>query len=427
MESNVSTGVSTGASTGITQQSGFSAGSGGDFSSVATADTTASSTETSTNAGSASDGGGGSAPPAAATSGADNNTVAQSEKGSFVLRFNERTGRNEVVSTMPQETDDSDFQQESTAPVQRPASSYAGNELLQTMQQVSNQKEQPAQAPTADYSVTELQEAMRIGQVDETRIPLNLRQSYYLAVTGQQPATAGANSVENAEPQTEQQGSAAENQENSAEKAQKFYSRVQEMARERAMKEVGITQDEIDVAEYTDDQNLLNKFSAFQASVENNRAQILRDVDNIQRQQKAAEEDHRQAYQAVATFVEDMRKKDPNFNAIDKLMMTRTQNMPYSEAIKVVPLIEKVTSGNLTTADLPALQEMYNQTRLEFYSKREGVGLAPQVQKPAFVETPGTGGDAPRKTTPLSALGSMSKKQREAAIGQMFGNFFDED
>jgi hypothetical protein len=77
-------------------------------------------------------------------------------------------------------------------------------------------------------------------------------------------------------------------------------------------------------------------------------------------------------------------------------------------------------------ADLPALQEVYNDTRLEFYSKREGVGLAPQAQKPAFVETPGNGGEAPRQTTPLSALGGMTKKQREAAIGQMFGNFFDD-
>ena len=152
----------------------------------------------------------------------------------------------------------------------------------------------------------------------------------------------------------------------------------------------------------------------------------MNDVENIRRVHEAERADHANAYQAVVNFANEMRKKEPNFAAIDKLMTSRVAQMPYEKASKIVPLLQKVANGTLTTADLPALQEMYNETRLEFYSKREGVGLAPQAQKPSFVETPGTGGDVPRQTTPLSALGKMSKKDREAAIGQMFGNFFDE-
>ena len=192
------------------------------------------------------------------------------------------------------------------------------------------------------------------------------------------------------------------------------------------MQEIGITQDELDVAEYSDDQELLDKVAAYKAAIENNRTRIMYDVENIRRAHEAERKDHANAYDAVVAFANDMRKKEPNFEAIDKLMVTRVSQMPYEKASKLVPLLQRVANGTLSTADLPALQEMYNETRLEFYSKREGVGLAPQAQKPAFVESPGTGKEAPRQTTPLSALGKMSKRDREAAIGQMFGNFFDE-
>ena len=387
-----------------------------------TGQTTASASETNTYDSPAPESGGSSVPPATATTGADN-TVAQSEKGSFKLVYNERTGRNEVVSTMPEEPSES-----GQGEVARPTGTYTGNELVQTAQRLT--EAQPIQqSNTAEYTPAELQTAMQLGQVNESRIPVYLRQAYYLAMAGQNTAnagTTGAPSTNNADQSTQTAVPAANQQEDSAEQARQFYQRVQTMAQERAMQEVGITQDEIDVAEYTDDEVILNKFNAYTAAMENNRAQILRDVENINQQQRAAEADHAQAYQTVATFVQEMQQKEPNFKAIDELMITRTQKMPYEEAIKVIPLIEKVRTGNLTTADLPALQEMYNQTRLEYYSNKTGVGLAPQVVKPAYVETPGRGGEAPRQTTPLSQLGKMNQKDKIKAIGQMFSDFLED-
>lgn len=387
-----------------------------------TGQTTASASETNTYDSPAPESGGSSVPPATATTGADN-TVAQSEKGSFKLVYNERTGRNEVVSTMPEEPSES-----GQGEVARPTGTYTGNELVQTAQRLT--EAQPVQQlGTGEYTPAELQTAMQLGQVNESRIPVYLRQAYYLAMAGQNTASAGttgAPSTNNADQSTQTAVPAANQQEESAEQARQFYQRVQTMAQERAMQEVGITQDEIDVAEYTDDEVILNKFNAYTAAMENNRAQILRDVENINQQQRAAEADHAQAYQTVATFVQEMQQKEPNFKAIDELMITRTQKMPYEEAVKVIPLIEKVRTGNLTTADLPALQEMYNQTRLEYYSNKTGVGLAPQVVKPAYVETPGRGGEAPRQTTPLSQLGKMNQKDKIKAIGQMFGDFLED-
>ncbi len=411
-------------------QLGFDAGGGsftdgGSPSLTTSADngqTTAPASETNTYESSASESGGGSAPASTATTGADK-TVAQSERGSFKLVYNERTGRNEVVSTMPEETSDGG---QVSAP--RQAGTYTGNELVQTAQRLTDA--QPIQQLNAgEYTPAELQTAMQLGQVNESRIPVYLRQSYYLAMAGQNTASAGttgAPSNNNADQATQTAVPAANQQEESAEQARQFYQRVQTMAQERAMNEVGITQDEIDVAEYTDDETILNKFNAYTAAMENNRAQILRDVENINQQQREFEADRDKAYQTVNSFVQEMQKKEPNFKAIDQLMLTRTQKMPYEEAIKVIPLIEKIQTGNLTTADLPALQEMYNQTRLEYYSNKTGVGLAPQVVKPAYVETPGQGGEAPRQTTPLSQLGKLNQKDKIRAIGQMFSDFLED-
>ncbi len=380
---------------GMTQQSGFSGGvSGADSPSTSAVDTatTTSGTETTTIDSPSTGGDGGSTPPATATAETEK-TVAQSEKGSFKLVYNERTGRNEVVSTMPTETEQAEVQQ-TEAPVK---------------QTEANESKPQAETKQNDYSGTEL---LQFAQMVQQQPPQPV---YYPPVQPPQPA-----------PQPQQQAPAEDTGADEVAQAKEYYNNVNKLAQERAMQEVGITQDELDVAEYSDDQELLDKVSAYKAAIESNRTRIMNDVENIRRVHEAERADHANAYQAVVTFANEMRKKEPNFAAIDKLMTSRVAQMPYEKASKIVPLLQKVANGTLTTADLPALQEMYNETRLEFYSKREGVGLAPQAQKPSFVETPGTGGDVPRQTTPLSALGKMSKRDREAAIGQMFGNFFDE-
>ena len=379
---------------GMTQQSGFSGGvSGADSPSTSAVDTatTTSGTETTTIDSPSTGGDGGSTPPATATAETEK-TVAQSEKGSFKLVYNERTGRNEVVSTMPQESEANEYE------TQAPAKQTEANESKPQAEQKQN-----------DYSGTEL---LQFAQMVQQQPPQPV---YYPPVQPPQPA-----------PQPQQQAPAEDTGADEVAQAKEYYNNVNKLAQERAMQEVGITQDELDVAEYSDDQELLDKVSAYKAAIENNRTRIMNDVENIRRVHEAERADHANAYQAVVTFANEMRKKEPNFAAIDKLMTSRVAQMPYEKASRIVPFLQKVANGTLTTADLPALQEMYNETRLEFYSKREGVGLAPQAQKPSFVETPGTGGDVPRQTTPLSALGKMSKRDREAAIGQMFGNFFDE-
>lgn len=380
---------------GLNQQSGFSGGaSGADSPSTSAVDTatTTSGTETTTIDSPSTGGDGGSTPPATATAGAEK-TVAQSEKGSFKLVYNERTGRNEVVSTMPTETEQAEVQQ-TEAPVK---------------QTEANESKPQAEQKQNDYSGTEL---LQFAQMVQQQPPQPV---YYPPAQPPQPA-----------PQPQEQASAEDKGVDEVAQAKEYYTNVNKLAVERAMQEVGITQDELDVAEYSDDQELLDKVSAYKAAIESNRTRIMNDVENIRRVHEAERADHANAYQAVVAFANEMKKKEPNFAAIDKLMTSRVAQMPYEKASKIVPLLQKVANGTLTTADLPALQEMYNETRLEFYSKREGVGLAPQAQKPSFVETPGTGGDVPRQTTPLSALGKMSKRDREAAIGQMFGNFFDD-
>ena len=322
--------------TGIsTQQSSFGSDVGGGSTPSAVSDTSVSGTETSTNNSSASDGGGGSTPPATATQEADN-TVAQSERGSFKLVYNKMTGRNEVVSTMPPEEEAPARQPQQQAPAA--TEGYNGNELMQAAQQVaSNPIPKP---PNAEYSMAELQEAVRQGSVDENRIPVDMRQNYYLAMAQQQAA----------QPQQQQPEPTPEPVADTA-KAQQFYSKVQQMAQDRAMKEVGITQDEIDVAEYTDDPDLIQKANAYKVAVENNRAQILQDVDSIQRQQKAVEEDRIRAYQTVVSFVDEMRKKEPNFDAIDRLMTTRVAKMPHEKAVLVEPLLNKIQITSISFLD----------------------------------------------------------------------------
>lgn len=359
-------------------------------------------------------------------------TIAKSERGSFVLRFNPRTGMNEVVSTMPKEKEKpenededqgaSQQQTDNNSPAQggSASSSYKGDELLKMMEQIQTgntpQIQDPQNTPpTADYTAAELQNAMRAGIVDESRIPVSLRSSYYAAISKAQQQVAQP-------PATPQKDG-----ETQVANAQEYYQEVNRMAQERAMKEIGITKEELDVSGYTDDQELIQKKEAYELAVENNRAQILQAVDIIQRQQQAAAADSRKAYQSVVAFVKEMRQTNKDFDAIDKYMLERIGNMPHKEAEKFMPLMERFRNGTLSTADLPTLQQLFNDTRLEFYSRKTGVPIAPQVQKPSYVETPGNGKEPPKKAPDLSALGSMNKREKERAIGQLLGKMFSEE
>lgn len=343
--------------------------------------------------------------------------------GQLKLVRDERTGRNRVEfaggNTEPAPQEQQAHAQPETTQPQQPQIPNAELPRLDAILTQPNQAQQTVSeglmtpAPVQEYTLPELSAAMQLGLVDESRVPEAYKQAYINAKTADNTFT---------QPQAEN-AAQANSEANTAVEAQAFYSRVAAMAQERAMQEVGITKEELDTAEYTDDETIIEKYRAYQAAQENNRMRILSDVNRLKEQEYQRQNDNNIARNEIINFAQQMKVKEPNFDAIDKFMIERVDTMPYVEAQKIVPILQRVRNGSVTTSDLPALQKYFEESRLAFYSQKTGVGIAPQVvppSRPTFTEAPGNGAEIAPETVSTSMLGKLSYRDKIKAIGQMF-------
>lgn len=264
---------------------------------------------------------------------------------------------------------------------------------------------------STDYSSEELLLAIQLNQVDERRIPEAYRAQY---------AAFKAGSDDKAQPP---QGDGSKNQDIAA---AEFYSKVNGLARQMAMQELGITDDDIAAAEYTDDQSLKDKVDNFNAAVEFNRNKIFADVQmkrskSIEEAERAKAE-HDSVYNEIKNYTLQVQQSEPNFHAIDVLMETRYMSLPYEQAKAIEPVLTALKNHSIKREQLPILQKYYEDTRLEYYAKLNGAGRMPTpVAKPPVVETPGTGADMPDGKPDFSKLRNMSHREKQAYLSRYLG------
>lgn len=260
----------------------------------------------------------------------------------------------------------------------------------------------------AAYSSEELLLAIQLNQVDERRIPEAYKAQY---------AAFKASSEDKV------QSMQSDASKNSDVDATEFYTKVNGLARQMAMRELGITDEDIAAAEYTDDQVLKDKVDNFNAAVEFNRNKIFADVQ--MKQAKSIEEAERakferdSVYNEIKNYTLQVQQTEPNFQAIDVLMETRYMTLPYAQAKEIEPVLLALKNHTLRREQLPILQKYYEDTRLEYYAKLNGAGRVPTpVAKPPLIERPGTGVDVPAEKPDFSKLRTMTNRQKQAYLSQ---------
>lgn len=378
----------------FTEESGATDNAAGDLSS-------ASASEDATNgASSVTDDGG------AMETGVDTNDGSiYSEKGSFRLT-KDAMGNPIVTMNFPndpaqEETEMTPAQEEAAVvnPLESPSQAMmSGNEQLAGL--VGSQYEQPKEYTPNDFLL-----AMQLGTVDESRIPDMYRGQYQ---------AYKQNTIRNPPQQAEEETKADLPQDTNA---AQYYARINEMAENMAMKELGLTQEELDMGDYTDDEAILAKTKAYKTAVEANRGRILAEVQNEMQKHSQQQEEYRAASQEIQSFYQKAMKEEPNFQEIDRLMASRVNELPYREAVKLVPVLERLKNGTVTRADLPILGQFYKDTRMEYYAKKNEVGRAPAaVRKPPAVEQPGNGGKVPPRIP--ANFAKMSFRDKSNVIAQ---------
>jgi hypothetical protein len=324
--------------------------------------------------------------------------------GGFEIVKDPVTGKRELRSTSSDESD-----------AQAQESYYTGDRVTDSVGVSS-----PAQqANTAPYTIDEMSRAMASGDVDERRIPEAYLSQYadYKIKEAQREFTrrTEAQQLEQARLEMEM------TPENDAEKAQKYYQALDAEARDRAKKLLNLTDDDLEDLEFIDE----DKYNLFNDAVANNKVQLQWQIQQQQVRDRAARAAQEQVMNDVRNFVIDAQKREPNFNAIDVMMNTRYQSMPYKDARIVEDALNATRNGTTSPQQAQVLKRYYEETRKAFYASRNGLNTYPtRSNRPPVVESAGNGQSLSNNYRPdFKALRSAKNpKAKTEWLMNYFGN-----
>ena len=277
------------------------------------------------------------------------------------LRIDERTGR-KVVETIP-----------SGAAVEGPEKAEPVEEQAAQDQQVQEpQIQQPQVQQPQFYSPSELSLAIQMGQVDESRIPPEY-QPQYLAMKQQNAPKPPP-------------------QKSEAELRNEFLDAVNKAAHDKAMKDVGITEDELSMGEFSDNDEIQTKVSRYKAALDVARSQIISGYSEQVRIEQMKAQQENEFKKGVADWINEQRAAEPNFDEIGFFMQEHYKTMPYEKAAAIAPAIQKAMQGKLDPQSAEVVKNYYEYCRKEFYAKKNGTSTTPSPRSPS-VERKGTGQD----------------------------------
>lgn len=274
------------------------------------------------------------------------------------LRIDERTGR-KVVETIP-----------SGAEVEGPEKAEPVEEHAEQAQQP--QVQQPQVQQPQFYSPAELSLAIQMGQVNESRIPPEY-QPQYLAMKQQNAPKPPP-------------------QKSEAELRNEFLDAVNKAAHDKAMKDVGITEDELSMGEFSDNDEIQTKVSRYKAALDVARSQIISGYSEQVRIEQMKAQQENEFKQGVADWINEQRAAEPNFDEIGFFMQEHYKTMPYEKAVAIAPAIQKAMQGKLDPQSAEVVKNYYEDCRKEFYAKKNGTSTTPSPRSPS-VERKGTGQD----------------------------------
>lgn len=310
------------------------------------------------------------------------------------LRVDERTGRRVVENIghdepMVKTNDEPIEKKETEVPVAQP--------------EQPQEQPQPVQQPQPQYyTPAEMSLAMQLGQVDESKIPPQY-QPQYLALK-QKDAPPPQPQKSEAELRTE------------------FLDAVNAAAKEKAMKDLEITEDELAMGEFSDDEEIQTKVARYKTALEMARSQIINGYSEQVRIEQAKMQQETEFKKGVSDWIDEQRQSEPHFDEIGFFMQDYYKSMPYEKAATIAPAVEKAMKGQLDPQSAEIVKSYYDDCRKEFYAKKNGTSTTPVARSPR-VEQHGTGQDVAKPIDYAEQLRSAPVRDRakivEAWLGSM--------
>lgn len=274
------------------------------------------------------------------------------------------------------------------------------------------------------YNLDEFSAALANGRVDPSRVPQEYQAQYAdyrirQAIAERQAQQQAAYQQEQYQRQQIAQQMSPENR---VQANRDFFRGLDEEAGKAALKDLGMTQEEYDDAEFADDGDEIRR------DYENAKAwhtqRLRNEMQTRYQQEQAYRAQQQNVYANLQDFVAQERAKEPNFDAIDRTLTTRYKNLPYEEGRRVEAALAALNAGTINQQGLEVIEKYWNDSRKEYYAKRNGLqpnGKA--TRRPPVVENAGNGQQVNTSYKPnYKNLRKADVDQRSAWFAEYFKN-----
>nr|DAE87386.1 MAG TPA: hypothetical protein [Caudoviricetes sp.] len=282
----------------------------------------------------------------------------------------------------------------------------------ETVSNIAEQAYEQMQQPVEKYSLEELTAAISAGNIDERRVPDEYRAQ--VASIKIQQAQAQYNAQVEAKKKQEQELLAQQQLSPEQQRAQQqqFLMNLEQEASMRAAHDAGLSNDELENISLMDDDD--PRVINYKLAKQWHRDDIVRTLQNKYAEESAARQKRAEVYGGINEFVTEAKRTEPNFDAIDKFMVQRVNELPYKEASELIPIFDALNKGTITEPQAVKLRMYYERSRKEYYARKNKLSTTPKrAARPPVTERAGDGATVTKKYVPdYQALRNASQRER---------------
>lgn len=286
------------------------------------------------------------------------------------------------------------------------------NEGEETVSDIAEQAYEQMQQPVEKYTLEELTAAISAGNIDERRVPDEYKAQ--VASIKIQQAQAQYNAQVEAKKKQEQELLAQQQLSPEQQRAQQqqFLMNLEQEASQRAAHDAGLSNDELENISLMDDDD--PRVINYKLAKQWHRDDIVRTLQNKYAEESAARQKRAEVYGGINEFVTEAKRTEPNFDAIDKFMVQRVNELPYKEASELIPIFDALNKGTITEPQAVKLRMYYERSRKEYYARKNKLSTTPKrAAKPPVTERAGDGATVTKKYVPdYQALRNASQRER---------------
>lgn len=292
--------------------------------------------------------------------------------------------------------------------------------LTDAPQQIGQQFNQQLPA----YTLDEFSNAIATGYVDEKRVPQEYQRQYADWKIGQavQAHNAQQRAIAQQEAARRAEIEAQMNPETRQAQMREFLTGLDKEADARAQQDAGLSEEDVENLDLMDDDD--PKLINYKLAKEWHRQDLMAKMQSRYADEQAQRQRQEAVYAGINQFTEEQRAKEPNFDAIDRMLLTRVNDLTYKQAQVVVPVLQALQNGTINEAQTEILRNYYEDTRKLFYMQKNGLGTTPRaVNRPPTVERAGDGRDIKSVYVPdYSALAKSDVRGRRAWLAEFIRN-----